>query len=415
MQSRQLVLADENPDVIAPESHRADTGSAWQFTEIADQVAISDLAAQARAMLSFRHYQQDLDWQSLGKDTQDKMIAVIDADHDGIQGFLSVCARDSSIEHRFASIAVFRKRVRRFEAYEGVVTRRKDARGAIISCLATLAEKVPGNGVVFFEAVPTDSVLHEILKTPQGPIGQSFYVLPWGHTQIGRFRWSGSVEEYLKSIGGKNSRNLKQRARALMSDATVRCTVERFETPADVDRFLRDGIIISDNTYQKKLLGKGLSIGGKVEAQMRFAAARHAFLGHILYIDDAPVAFQYGFTYAKTSFTEQIGYDPKWADRNVGSVLFLEALRDLEKTQNGIEVFDLGQGMTMFKERTISERQAVGHYLLIKRTANGFVTYHAARTIVQATHLVTQILERLQVRDTLKAVLRRWTGHGHMR
>lgn len=404
-----------NANIRLPEAEPMDARAAWQVATAADQAAISSLASRARASLTLRHYDQDIEWQSLGADARDEMIALVDAGPDGLQGFVSVHAHDASIEHRLAGIAIFRKRMRRFDIYEAVVTRRLDKREAIASGLVALGERMPRGGAIFLEAVPAGSELHAILASPQDRLRQSFYVLPWGDTTVGSIKWSGSVEEYLKTLGKGSRRDLKRTTSALMSDTAVRCAVKRFVAPTDVDRFFQDGILISDKTYQKKLLGRGLALGGKVEAQIRFAAAKGAFIGHILYVNDAPVAFQYGISYRRTHFVEQVGYDPAWANRHVGSVLFFEVLSDFEKNKDDIGALDFGQGMTLFKERTTNAQQPVAHYVLLKRTASGFVVYQAARTAKGFAQLLHRVLDRLRIRESIKAVARRWTGHGRMR
>ena len=54
-------------------------------------------------------------------------------------------------------------------------------------------------------------------------------------------------------------------------------------------------------------------------------------------------------TYRGSYFLEQIGYDPKWKDLNVGTVLFLEALQDLCRDSGGAKVIDFGFGEADYK------------------------------------------------------------------
>lgn len=414
MRLQRGALVKSYPDAVAQDGP-SDLAPAWRFAELADQAALSDLAARTRAALELRHFAQDIEWRALDVSPGDQILALIDADENGVQGFVSVHAHDATIDFGLAGVTPFRKRLKRFDVYEAVATRRRDAAGAITGALVALAARMPRSAAVFLEAVPVGSDLCAVLEEPNGALRRTFHVLPWATTMVARIRWPGTVDDYLKSVGKDTRRNLKRTSTDLMSDPTVRCDVRRFETPADVDRFLREGILVSDKTYQKKLLGRGLSAGGKVETQIRFAAARRAFLGYILYIDDAPVAFQYGFLYGGTCFAEQTGYDPEWASRHVGSVLFFESLRDLETIESEIAVLDYGQGMTLFKQRTTNERQEVAHYYLFTRTTSGFGLYHAAKAMIRAKNLLSRVLEKLRLRDRVRAVMRRLTGHGHMR
>ena len=68
-----------------------------------------------------------------------------------------------------------------------------------------------------------------------------------------------------------------------------------------------------------------------------------------MFLEGEPCAFQYGVIYRGSYFLEQIGFDPKWKDLNVGTVLFLEALQDLCTDSGGAEVIDFGFGEADYK------------------------------------------------------------------
>jgi Acetyltransferase (GNAT) domain len=410
---QRIAFADAELDVRMPDRPVV-TAATWQVSEPADATAIANLAAHARSF-GFRHYNQDIEWQSLAMTARDRMIALTDKDGSELQGFTSVRAHDSKIAFSVGGITLLRRRVRSFGIYEGIATRRPDSKGAIADSLIALSAHMPGSSAVFLEAVPFGSGLHAVLEAAGDALRETFYVLPWATTTVSRIKWPGSVDEYLKSIGRGTRKDLKRCATDLMADATAQCTMTRFAAPEDIDAFLRDGMAISDKTYQKNLLGRGLSSDGMEAKQIRFAAEKRAFLGHILYANGVPVAFQYGFIYNGTYFVDQVGYDPAWGNRQVGGVLFIESLRDLEKTKADIQTLDFGQGMTLFKERTTNERTEVGHYYLFRRTTGGFILYNTARAMTAVVGFLSQALERMKIRDTVKALLRRWTGHGHMR
>jgi len=414
MRLQRGALVKSNPNAVIHD-HPVNSAVAWRVDEVTDQAAMSSLAARIRASLELRHFAQDIEWQALGKSPDGRMLALIDSDEGSVHGFASVYAHDATIDFGFAGTTVFRRRPRRFDIYEAIVTRRRDMAGAIGAALVALRARMPRNAAVFLEAVPVGSLLHALIEQPRSTLRRTFHVLPWATTMVGRIRWPGTVEDYLKSVGKETRRSLKRGARDLMSDPAITCNIRRFETSADADRFLRDGVVVSDKTYQKKLLGRGLSSDGQVADQIRFAAARRSFLGQILYINDAPVAFQYGFLYGRTCFVEQVGYDPEWANRQVGSVLFFESLRDLEAMKSEVAMLDYGQGMTLFKERTTNEKQEVAHYYLFARNFHGFALYHAAKAMTGAKSVLSRVLEKLHLRERVRAVMRRWTGHGHMR
>jgi CelD/BcsL family acetyltransferase involved in cellulose biosynthesis len=178
---------------------------------------------------------------------------------------------------------------------------------------------------------------------------------------------------------------------------------------------MNDAISVSSTTYQRRLLDRGLVAGSREEAQIRFAAPKGAFLGHVLYANGVPIAFQYGLLYNGTYFCEHTGYDPCWSACQPGAVLFIQALLDFEKRKADLKVMDFGQGLNLFKERTANERHAITHYYLFNRTASGFLHYRTAQAMTRTVKLLSIILHRLKLRETVRVFTRRWTGRGHMK
>jgi hypothetical protein len=366
--------------------------------------------AARRTPLPLRHFCQDAEWLAAGTAPPDEILTLTDGTH----GELNVHVHDSSIELRLAGVRLLRRRIRRFNVYENVATDRPEARPSIENALVTLGQKLPANGAIFLEAVPMGSDLHAAVEMPSGRIARSLYVLPWATTTLARLRWPGTLEQYLKGLGHSTRKDLKRNDARFMGDASIAPEVKGFAAPVEVEAFMKDAVAVSSTTYQRRLLDRGLVAGSKEEAQIRFAAAKGAFLGHILYANGVAIAYQYGLLYNGTYFCEQTGYDPKWAPRQPGAVLFMEGLRDLEKRKTDIKVMDFGQGMNMFKERTTNERHAITHYYLFPRTASGFVLYSTAKAMSRTVKLLSTMLERLKLREAIRVLQRRWTGHGHM-
>jgi Acetyltransferase (GNAT) domain len=398
------------------ESLKSRTGSVWRlydFTEVGPA-----FAAQVRESLTLAHYSQDIEWLALhATKPNERALALVDVQNGKFESILCAHEYDSAIKFGMGGLTVFRWRIRQFDIFEGVVTRRPDVVQVISDGLSTLARLLPRNGAIFLEAIPLDSQLVSVFQGGRHRGHKTFFVLPWGKTNWScSIRWSGDVDDYLDSIGKESRRNLKRYSKKLLSDVSLRCEVKRFRTPEEAELFLKDGIRVSDKTYQKKQLDLGLSTCGRAAVQIRFAATRDAFVGHILYIDEVPVAFQYGFSYGRVFHVDQIGYDPAWAAHQVGSVLFFEVLRDFEKLRlDGIDTLDFGQGLTVFKERTTNERRQVCNYYLFPRTIRGFLLYHSAKWMIIITDFISRILKYVKLQDSVRALVRRRTGHGHIR
>jgi CelD/BcsL family acetyltransferase involved in cellulose biosynthesis len=69
----------------------------------------------------------------------------------------------------------------------------------------------------------------------------------------------------------------------------------------------------------------------------------------ILYINNEPAAFEWGIEYGSTFFLRTLGFDPKWRDWSVGTVLFLKALDALCEEAN-VKQMDFGFGDAEYKK-----------------------------------------------------------------
>lgn len=333
-------------------------------------------AQQVRASFSRLDMNYDPEWLSVAHGWPGHGILFV-ADHGAgrFHGVAAFLASKTTLNYALGPFVLWRMPIRQLKLYQGVICERTADPETLGGCFAELFDAM-GRGVVFAGAVPLGSALHRQIEEPSSLLRRYFHVLPWGGESVHcRVRWEGSVEKYLASIGKKSAKELQRNSKTLFGDPSLICKVRRFQSPDEIETFLQDGVAISDKTYQKRDLGLGIARGGAAERLMRFAAERGAFFGYILYINGAPAAFRYSFKCGDTCTMKQTGYDPAWADRQVGSVLFLETLRDFERAGLGVDWLDFMPDITLFKLRTTNEKRRIRHYYLFKRTPVGAAQY----------------------------------------
>jgi Acetyltransferase (GNAT) domain len=361
----------------APGGDRATGANAWRREEFSDAAAMQALAARVRASFPDLDMNYDIEWISVAHDwPRNELLVLAEQDGDKVSGLAAFLISNAPLVYSMGGFVFLKPRVRQFKLYQSVVSKASDTARSIGACFAALSTHMGAGNVAFLGAVPTGSDLHRQLVERGSELSRYFYALAWGgESQHCRIRWEGSVEKYLASIGKKSGKELQRNAKNLMGDPSLKCTIRRFQTPDEVDIFLRDGISVSDKTYQKRDLGLGISMGGAVERVIRFAASRGGFFGYILYINDVPAAFRYGFLCGRTCTMKQTGYDPAWADRQIGSVLFFEVLRNFEQIGLPAECLDFMPDPNLFKLRTANDRQPIRHFYLFKRNFAGTVQY----------------------------------------
>jgi len=219
------------------------------------------------------------------------------------------------------------------------------------------------------------------------------------------------MDAYLQSLSSKNRYNMRRPAQALASEATLRTSIRRFQLPGEVDAFLDDGAKVSEKTYQSRKLGSGLKRGGSTESAIRRAAERGSLLGHVLYINDQPAAFQFALVQSHVFVGIEMGYDPIWAKHQVGNVLFYRMLEDLEARGDDISMIDMSTYDSVFKHRAANVRTPVQNYYLFPRNWAGRSIYWPVRGAMSVKSWGMDLSDRLQLTARIRHYARtRETG-----
>jgi CelD/BcsL family acetyltransferase involved in cellulose biosynthesis len=229
-----------------------------------------------------------------------------------------------------------------------------------------------------------------------------------------KIKWEGSFDRYLASL--KTTRRTKLRAaeRRFHAEFGDKIQLKRYETDEEIDAFLDDAIPVSDKTYQKQLLGLGVARGGHTELELREAAQRGYFRGHVLFVNGSAVAFQYALAYSGTMLLTETGYDPEFAQYGIGSIIFCRVLRDFEQNETGIHTLDFLSGVSVFKERTSNMESQEQDFLLFWKNPWGSFHYWTLSAVNTASGAFGLVLDQLRIKSRLKSLIQRRTGRGHI-
>lgn len=381
---------------------------AWQREEFADREALHAFMVQARAVFYDIDTIRDAEWISVAHDWPKNQMLVLSSRTGGqISGYVALAASKSPLVYSFGPIVFFKPKVTHYKFEQELFSSHGDLHQANAACFETLFQAMGEGSVIFAGAVPVGSDLYGQLLDRESQVRRRFHALAWGNETVHcRARWEGTVEKYLASIGKKSGKELQRNTKALMGDPALKCEVRRFQTPDEVDVFLRDGSELSDKTWQKQDFGQGIAFGGPVERVVRFAAARGAFFGYILYINDVPAAFRYGFKCGNTITMKQIGHDPIWSDRQIGSVLFFEVMKDFERIKLPVEYLDFTPAISLFKLRTTNDRRKVRHFYLFKRTLLGTLQYITLKATDGLSRAIGSLLKKREEGELEKYLAR---------
>ncbi|MES2339091.1 MAG: GNAT family N-acetyltransferase [Pseudomonadota bacterium] len=166
--------------------------------------------------------------------------------------------------------------------------------------------------------------------------------------------WSG--------LSGNTRSGLKRKAKKAGA-----LTVHRYRTPDELAAFHRVARGIAATTYQERLLGAGLPDTPEFVARMLGDAAADSVRAWTLDLGGVPAAYLYCPVRGSDVIYEYVGHDPAFGDLSVGTLLHVEAMRDL-LDEGRFARFDFTEGEGQHKRTLSTGGVACVDLLLLKPT-----------------------------------------------
>lgn len=172
-------------------------------------------------------------------------------------------------------------------------------------------------------------------------------------------------DAYLAGFSAKSRSTLRRKLRrfAELSGGTI--DLRGYRSPAEIEEFHALARDLSRKTYQERLLDAGLPEGEEALAAMRALAARDAVRAWLLFLEDKPVAYLYAPAEGSTLIYAHLGYDPAVASHSPGTVLQLEAMRELI-AEGRFRRFDFTEGDGQHKRQFATGAVECVDLLLLK-------------------------------------------------
>lgn len=172
-------------------------------------------------------------------------------------------------------------------------------------------------------------------------------------------------DRWFASLSGNTRQGLRRKVRRVAAESGGEVDVRRFATPEGLEHFHDVARRIALRTYQERLLGAGLPDSPDFLARMRADAAADRVRAWLLYIAGEPAAYLYCPAEGETMLYAYVGHDPAFNDFSPGTVLQLEALRDLFD-EGRFARFDFTEGEGQHKRQLASGGIACVDLLLLR-------------------------------------------------
>lgn len=207
-------------------------------------------------------------------------------------------------------------------------------------------------------------------------------------------RLDQDFDSYLAGFSAKSRSTLRRKAKRLAERCGGGLDVRCYRSEADIEAFHVHARALSARTYQERRLGYGLPEGEAALAEMRALARCDRLRGWLLFVDGRPASYLYAPAEGDILVYEYLGYDPDFADYSPGTVLLLEAMRQLMEERR-FALFDFTEGEGRQKQQFATGAIDCVDLLLVKPTAANLLTGLALNLFDASVAAAKRALRRL--------------------
>lgn len=197
-----------------------------------------------------------------------------------------------------------------------------------------------------------------------------------------------SLDDFYASKNSKIRYNLRSSVKKLNKKFSGNVTIRAFRAANEIDLFCKETEEISKKSWQHTI-GKGFVNDFSTRKLLTSLAEQGHFRGYILYIEDQPCAFNYGYIDQNAFVGEYTGYDLNYRNYGVGTVLLLKVIEDL-CNDSGFEFFDFGWMEAGYKDNFCDLSWPEAHFFIFQPSLKG-AFLNGAKTVARS---LPQLKER---------------------
>lgn len=248
-----------------------------------------------------------------------------------------------SMPIRLGYLTIMKPQVGEILVYHGGIVGQKDATtcALLLKSLRDGLNKSDGD-VAVFNHFHCDSIMYNLIRSEAAALSLGYSARIDGHWKMDVPQ---SMPEFYERKSAKTRKELQRQVRKLEKSHQV--VIKTYSEEDNLEEAILALADISSKTYQYALEA-GFLDNPQIRSYMLLAARQGWLRIYILYINDEAAAFEWGLKYRNTFFGRSTGFDPKWKDWSVGTVLFLKFIQALceEPTINRL---DIGFGDSEYK------------------------------------------------------------------
>ena len=261
------------------------------------------------------------------------------------------------------------------------------------------AELIKGSQGFLIRGLPTTKVLPSISRTGDY---LCYVPLQYQHCYID---FSLSFANYQKKFSSKTRSTLTRKIRKYAEHCGGTIPWKTYQRPDEMRDFFRAARAVSKLTYQERLLDAGIPESEDFIRQTESLAAEQRVRAYIMFDGERPVAYLYCPVHDGVLIYSYLGYDPKYLQMSVGTVLQWLAVEQLFKEAR-FRYFDFTEGQSDHKRFFSTHQLQCANVFLIERTFKTMALIYSQFLMDRFSRWLGITLEHMGVKAKLKRFLR---------
>jgi hypothetical protein len=214
-----------------------------------------------------------------------------------------------------------------------------------------------------------------------------------------------SFSEYKGKFSSKTRSTLNRKIRKYTDYCGGEISWKVYKDVSEMSEFFRLARAVSETTYQEKLLDAGLPASGRFIIEMEQLAAQGRVRAFILFHENQPVSYLYCPITDGIVIYAFLGYDPRYMDFSVGTILQWLALEHLF-AEKSFRFFDFTEGQSDHKKLFSTHGIQCANVFFLRSNLHNMVLLHSQKAVDHFSRLIGEKLHRLGLKTTVRRLMR---------
>jgi len=262
-----------------------------------------------------------------------------------------------------------------------------------------LAPLGPGDHGYLVTALPAEALPRLLEKAPGlKPFVRQLYRRRYA-------RLDQDFETYFAGFSAKSRSTCRRKLKKFAQAGGGAIDLSCHRTEAEIEAFYEAARALSARTYQERLLDAGLPEGEAALAGMKALARADRARGWLLRLDGKAVAYLWAPAEGSTLIYAYLGHDPAFAELSPGTVLQLEAMREL-MAERRFALFDFTEGEGQHKSLFATGGVDCVDLLLLRPSVGNLLAGHGLNAFDGGVKLAKKAVGALGLGRALKRLRR---------